>query len=152
LNHEGDEGHEEEGRGASLSYDLMVFDAAAAPHGRQAFIEWYQHQTQWTETHGYNNPDVPTPSLRAWFQEMIKSFPPMNGPLASDDVDDPKVTDYSLGQSVIYCAFAWSEAEAAHALVKELAAKHRVGFFDVSSNEAEIWLPMPNGGFEMLSE
>jgi hypothetical protein len=29
--------------------------------------------------------------------------------------------------------------------MKELAAKHRVGFFDVSSNEGDIWLPSSNG-------
>jgi hypothetical protein len=131
-----------------LSYDLMVFDAAVAPRGGKAFIDWYEQQTQWTETHGYNAPDVSTAPLRAWFQEIIKTFPPMNGPLASDDVDDPKVTDYSVGQSVIYCAFAWSQAEPAYDQVKRLAAKYRVGFFDVSSNASDIWLPTPDGGFE----
>lgn len=129
----------------------MVFDAAAAPRGRKAFVAWYDQQMQRTETHGYNNPDVPTAPLRAWFQEMIKTFPPMNGPLASDDVDDPKVTDYSVGQTVIYGAFSWSQADAAYAHVKGLAAKHRVGFFDVSSNGGDIWLPTPEGGFEKLS-
>jgi hypothetical protein len=135
-----------------LSYDLMVFDAATAPRGRETFMAWYGQQTQWSESHGYNDPEVPTPALRAWFQEMIKSFPPMNGPVASDDVDDPKVTDYSVGRSVIYAAFAWSQAEPAYQRTKELAAKHRVGFFDVSSNEGYIWLPTPNGGFERLKE
>ena len=72
--------------------------------------------------------------------------------MASDDVDDPKVTEYSVGQTVIYGAFAWSEAEAAHEHMKRFAAKHRVGFFDVSSNEGDIWLPMPEGGFEKPNE
>lgn len=130
----------------------MVFDPSAAPRRRKGFMEWYDQQTQWAETHGYNNPDVPTPRLRAWLQEMIKTFPPMNGPWATDDVDNPKVTDYSVGQSVIYGAFAWSEAEAAYEHVKRLAAKHRVGFFDVSANEGDIWLPTPGGGFEKSNE
>jgi hypothetical protein len=131
-----------------VSYDLMVFEPAAAPPGRKAFLAWLARQTQWTETHGYNNPDVPTPALRAWFAEMIKSFPPMNGPLRSDDVDDPRVTDYSVGETVIYGAFAWSQAGAAHLRVKELAAKHRVGFFDVGSGD--IWLPTPDGKLEKM--
>jgi hypothetical protein len=135
-----------------VSYNLMVFDAAAAPRGRNAFTAWYERQTQWTETHGYNDPDVPTPALRGWFREMIGSFPPMNGPLASDDPDDPKVTDYSLGQSVIYAAFAWSQADSAYQRMKELAAKHHVGFFDVSSTDGEIWLPTADGGFEKMKE
>jgi len=128
----------------------MVFDPHAAPRGRKEFMAWYEQQTQWAESHGYNNPDVPTPDLRAWLQEMIKTFPPMNGPLASDDVDDPKVTDYSIGRSVIYAAFAWSEATPAHELTKDLAAKHRAGFFDVGSDSGDIWLPTPHGGSEKL--
>lgn len=130
-----------------MSYDLMVFDAAAAPKGRPAFMAWYGQQTQWTETHGYNNPDVPTPPLRAWFREMIETFPPMNGPLAvsDDDIDNPKVTDYSVGQWVIYAAFAWSEAQAAYRLSVDLAGKHGVGFFDVSATDGDIWLPVAGG-------
>ena len=119
----------------------MVFDAEAAPTGRDAFMAWYREQTQWKEEHGYNNPEVAAPKLRAWFAEMIKTFPPMNGPLRSEDADDPKVTDYSVGRSVIYAAFAWSEAKVALPAMRQLAQKHGVGFFDVSSNDGEILVP-----------
>ncbi len=120
----------------------MVFDATAAPRDRTKFLAWYENQAEWQESHGYNNPDVPSPALKKWFREIIKTFPPINGPLASDDPDDPKVTDYSLGRSVIYGAFAWSEAEAAYTHVKELAAKHGVGFFDASGDDGDIWWPV----------
>jgi hypothetical protein len=126
-----------------LSYDLMVFDAAAAPRDRTQFLAWYEKQSEWQESHGYNDPEVPAPVLKKWFREIIKAFPPMNGPLASDDPDNPKVTDYSLGRAVICGAFAWSEAEAAYMHVKELAAKHGVGFFDVSGDDGDIWWPVP---------
>lgn len=81
---------------------------------------------------------------------MIKTFPPMNGPLASDDVDNPKVTDYSLGRAVVYAAFAWSQASAAHEATRSRAIKHRVGFFDVSSESGDIWFPTPDGEYEKL--
>lgn len=126
----------------------MVFDPSAAPRGRKEFMTWYEQETQWAESHDYNNPDVPAPALRAWFQDMIKTFPPTNGPLASDDVDDPTVSDYSLGRSVIYAAFAWSEATAAYEAMTSLAVKHRVGFFDVSCESGDIWLPTPDGAYE----
>lgn len=126
-----------------MSYDLMVFDTIAAPRDRTRFLAWYKKQSEWEESHGYNNPEIPPPALKKWFCEIIKTFPPMNGPLASDDPDDPKVTDYSIGRSVIYGAFAWSEAEAAYKHVKELAAKYGVGFFDASGNDADIWWPVP---------
>jgi hypothetical protein len=132
-----------------VSFDLMVFDATIAPSDRTAFLDWYEKQTQWQESHGYNNPEIPAPALQAWFRNIIRTFPPMNGPLASDDPDDPKVADYSLGRSVIYGAFAWSEAEGARNLAKELAARHGVGFFDVSA-EGEIWFPASAGKLEEL--
>jgi hypothetical protein len=127
----------------------MVFDASAAPRAKKAFMGWYEKQTEWQESHGYNDPAIPAPALRSWFREMIETFPPMNGPLASDDPDNPKVADYSLGRSVIYCAFAWSEAKAARKLAKELAAKHAVGFFDLSA-EGDIWLPAPSGRLQKV--
>src|SRR5690606_15004282 len=68
-------------------------------------------------------------------------FPPMNGPFASGDHDDSKVTDYSIGRSVIYSAFAWSVAEDAYSKMRELAIKHSVGFFDVSADDGEILFP-----------
>jgi hypothetical protein len=86
---------------------------------------------------------VPTAKLRSWFLEIIQKFPPMNGPLSSDDLpeDEGSVTDYRLGHSVIYCSFALSRAEQAYTTVFGLAQKHSVGFFDVSSNDSRLWLP-----------
>lgn len=119
----------------------MVFDAVVAPRDRAEFMAWYDQQTKWAEPHGYQDPAVTTPELRAWFEAMAATFPPMNGPLASGAVDDPRITDYSIGRSVIYAAFAWSQARAAYQHMLELAAKHGVGFFDVSSTDGRIWLP-----------
>jgi len=121
----------------------MVFEPNDAPSNRALFLEWYGRQTQWSENHGYNKPDVPTARLRSWFLEIIQKFPPLNGPLSSDDLpeDEDSATDYSLGQSVIYCSFAWSKVEQAYTTVFVLAQKHSVGFFDVSSNDSKLWLP-----------
>lgn len=131
-----------------MSYDLMVFDPSAAPRERTAFMAWYQQQAQWSEPHDYNDPEAPSERLRAWFREMIETFPPMNGPLARNDDDSPKVTDYSLGSSVIYAAFAWSEAEMAYHRMFVLAARHHVGFFDVSSAVGDLWFPTADGQLE----
>ena len=84
-----------------MSYDLMVFDPQAPPANREGFMAWYGQQTHWTEDHSYDSPDVCTPDLRAWFFEMMKEYPSMNGPHASEDVDNPKLTDYSIGRSAI---------------------------------------------------
>jgi hypothetical protein len=43
----------------------------------------------------------------------------MNGPYAAKDgdVDDPRMTDYSVGKTLIYAAFAWSHTGAAYEAV-----------------------------------
>lgn len=124
-----------------MSYDLMVFEVSATPKTRKEFMEWYGVQTQWSEDHSYQDHSVASEALQDWFKEMIEFFPPMNGPLASDDIDDPKVTDHCIGKHVIYSAFAWSVAEEAYLNMRELAIKHSVGFFDVSADNGEILFP-----------
>jgi hypothetical protein len=124
-----------------MSYDLMVFEPTAAPRDLQSFSEWYHDQTRWAEPHSYDDPRVTSPRLAAWFTDMIKTFPPMNGPLRSEDLDDPRITDYSIGSVVIYAAFRWSEAQAAYVEVRRLATVHRVGFFDVSGDSEIVFPP-----------
>jgi hypothetical protein len=121
----------------------MVFDLNGVPTSHAKFLAWYDEQTGWTEGHGYDDPAVSTTSLRAWFLDIIESFPPLNGPLSKDDLpeDEASATDYSVGKSVIYCAFAWSKAKVAYDTVFKLAQKHGVGFFDVSSGNEEVWFP-----------
>jgi len=121
-----------------MSYDLMVFEISDAPKNRKEFMSWFEKQTEWAEEHSYEDHAVTSNALKSWFEEMITHFPPMNGPLASDEVDDPRVTDYCIGQSVIYSAFAWSQSDQALLKMRELSIKHSVGFFDVSANEGEI--------------
>jgi len=128
----------------------MVFDAAAAPRSRAAFIAWYDQNAHSTEPSS-DDLSMLTAELKAWFMEMIEDFPPMNGPLACLDVDDPSVTDYGLSPSSIYAMFSWSQAEAAYHRTIELAAKHRVGFFDVSAPHGDIWTPTSDGKLEKLA-
>ena len=130
-----------------MSYDLMVFDPAAAPKGREAFLEWYDKQSEWEEPHRYDDPAVSSAALRAWFMEMIEAFPALNGPHRKRDLpeDEGTLTDYSVGESVICAAFSWSKAEVAYEVMFRLAEKHRVGLFNASSDRAEVWLPGPSG-------
>jgi hypothetical protein len=157
-----------------VSYDLAVFDPSVAPRSAVDFTKWYGGQTEWEELHSYDDPAVSTTALRAWFVEMIQDFPPMNGPFAgvSDpgsartsgdghqrrrfsvtglfrllhDRDDAWASDYSVGYSIIYVGFAWSKAQAAYRACFRLAAKHRVGFIDVSSDAGDVWFPEGEGG------
>jgi hypothetical protein len=134
-----------------MSYDLLVFAPAKAPNEREAFLSWWEETSEWSEDHSYDDPKVSTPELQAWFLEMIKSYPAMNGPFSSEEFpeDDSAVTDYSVGKEAIYAAFAWSKAEAAYEQVFSLAAKHQLGFFDASSETGAVWLPDGKGGLKL---
>ena len=127
-----------------MSYDLLVFDPNDAPRERAEFLDWYQVQVEWSEGQSYNDLSQTTGNLSAWYADMCQSFPDMNG-LGADEVislaDNPRATGYSVGRSVIYADFRWSEADSAYATVRELAVKHGVGFFNVSSEDGEIWFP-----------
>ena len=135
-------------RDDEMSYDLMVFEKAKAPAAKKEFMAWYEKQTEWSENHDYQTMGVSSPALQNWFMEMKEKFPPMNGEYAPNDdaLDDDEnlelhMVDYSIGYNVIYAAFSWSVADEAYELMRSLAQKHKVGFFDVSGDDGDIILP-----------
>jgi len=133
-----------------MSYDLMVFDQDKAPDNQMGFLEWYKDQTEWKEDHNYDEPNISSIELRSWFLEMIRCFPAMNGSYSDDDIDDVSVSDYSIGKHIIYIAFSWSEADRAYDLVRRLAEKHAIGFFDCSGEDGEIYITNPEGKFDKM--
>src|SRR5437868_7075310 len=126
-----------------MSYDLMVFEPDAAPKNHSEFLEWYGRVTKWREDHGYDDPTLSSEHLRAWFEEIIQIFPPMNGPLSKDpkSEDEMSSSDYAIGADFIYASFAWSKAEPAYMTVARLAEKHQLGLFNASSSGEEVWIP-----------
>ena len=131
-----------------MSYDLLVFDHANPPKTRQEFMVWYERFIKWEEQRDYDSPEGITPALYSWFEGMREVFPPMNGEFAptdeqlcADESLESRLTDYSIGAEGIYAAFAWSQAEKAYQLMRDLAIKYKVGFFDVSGRDGEILLP-----------
>lgn len=128
-----------------MSYDLMVFAPEAAPSKRAAFLDWYEQQTDWDDDQAVDNPARSTPALQAFFAELAAEFPP-----AQDDADEDTGTEYTFGPSLIYMSFLdWDKIDRAHEAVFKLAARHGLGFFDVSSDLAEAWLPDKKGGLRI---
>jgi hypothetical protein len=134
-----------------MSYDLMVFEPGAAPPTHGSFISWYRKQTKWGEGHSYGDPSITSARLRAWLLDIAARFPSIDDGLSGLPADDGALSDYSIGKQFIYASFAWSRAEDAYRTVFDLAGKHALGFFDVSSNGQEIWLPS-NGGLVLLHQ
>ena len=126
-----------------MSYDLMVFEPNAVPATHHEFLEWYARQTKWTEDHGYNDPGLASEHLRAWFAEMVRIFPPMDGRSAETVPPEQEASssDYAIGADFIYASFAWSKAEAAYMTVARLAEKYMLGLFNASSTGEEVWVP-----------
>ena len=134
-----------------MSYDLVVFDPAAPPPDHKGFLAWYQQQGKWQEGHGYDDPQVSSPALRAWFLDMIKTYPIPNGPHGIPDDGSAQSSDYSVGAVMIYGAFAWSEMEGAYQAAFGLAKKHQLGFFDASVEDGQVWRPQPGGAYACVS-
>ena len=121
----------------------MVFEPDAAPQGHAEFLEWYAQRTKWGEDHGYDDPGLSSARLQAWFEDIIRIFPPMNGTSAIQQLPESEAssTDYAIGGDFIYASFAWSKAEPAYMTVARLAEKHQLGLFNASSSGEEVWVP-----------
>jgi hypothetical protein len=124
-----------------MTYDILAFDPDSVTDAD--FPMWWEKQVEWSEDHSYDDAAVTTPSLRAFYRELIQTFPPMNGHGCPTDEEfdaDPDVevrlTDYSIGTSVVYGAFAWSQESRARPLFTSLAAKHGVAAVLVSDGGA----------------
>jgi len=125
-----------------MSYDLFVFDPKAAPKEHDAFINWAAAEMQREDGVTEGDPAIASPSLRAWFIDMIPHFPPMNGPFAAEELpeDEDSLTDYSITAGSMYVGFRWSKTQSAVKKVFELVEKHDLGLYDLSSTTEEVYL------------
>jgi hypothetical protein len=127
-----------------MSYDLMVFAPDAAPAKRPAFLDWYDEQTEWDDDLAYDDPAVAKPALQAFYADLASEFPSIQG----DGTEG--AADYTIAPALIYVTFVdWDRVDAAWEAVHRLAAKHELGFFDVSSDLGEVWLPDRKGGLRI---
>ncbi|RXZ82971.1 hypothetical protein EBB07_08670 [Paenibacillaceae bacterium] len=129
-----------------MSYDLMAFDPLKAPADKETFMKWYEQQVAWQEDGNYSDISVASENLRNFYIELTQSFPSMNVDEETFEAmeeagTDNRLTEYGIREESIYVSFAWSIAEEAYSTMRELAEKHKVGFFNVSSTEGEIIVP-----------
>jgi hypothetical protein len=112
-----------------VSYELVIFDPAAAPRERAAFLHW-QERLQWTD-----DAATTAPALHSWLTEMMEEFP------EGDPYDVPGGTDYWIGASAIYADFPWTMMEPAYDRASSLAARHCLGLFNAGLWAGEVWIP-----------
>lgn len=128
-----------------MTYDILAFDPGSVTD--VDFPAWWDEQSRWAESHSYDDAAVTTPSLSNFYNELIQTFPPMNGPDSPTDAQldqnpdlEDRLTDYSIGTAVVYGAFAWSQKPEARELFTSLASKHGVAVTLVS-DAGEILRP-----------
>lgn len=121
----------------------MVFRTEVAPKDKVGFIEWYDAQTEWSESHNYDDPKNSAKELQGWYYEMIKLYPPTSLHDSKTEEENYKFGDYSLGHNMIYASFPWPEADNVNKLAKDLASKHKVGFYDVSGTTSIYFFEIP---------
>ena len=133
-----------------MSYNLLVFAPAAAPHTPDEFTAWYHAQTEWPEHHDYEDPATATLSLKAWCLDMMQHFPPKSGPYKDEEAPDDKslLADYSIGRNMVYVALQPAQAQAALQRAHQLAAVHCVGLLEASEPQHTVWLPDGNNGLQ----
>lgn len=139
----------QEGRQA-MSYDVMVFDPAAAPVEREAFLAWYGKVMDAEDYLDHRDAAETSPALQAWFHDLRRDYPAMNGPQAASEAvngDDDRLTDYLIGPAAIYAEFRWSQAETALQRVLQTARAHGVGVYCCSERDGAVWAPAADGGY-----
>ena len=149
-----------------MSYDIFIFDPAAAPSDRDAFLQWYRRIVQWGDPPETYDPANLNQPLLKFVHQFHGSFPAMNdlGPLPLPasrgslwskigkkilnktltlpppnlDLEDSRFTDYTCARVALYLGFAWSEAENAlkHSLI--VAEKVGAGVFLTSDKNGAI--------------
>ena len=126
-----------------MSYDLMVLDKHERFKSSDDFLKWYDEVTEWSDDIDYHDYRHATPNLQSWFLDIKDIIRPMNGEFAPSDEEmnnnSIHTADYSIGSNCIYIGFAWTDAEQAYSLVKELAKKYNLIFFDISGYNQLIY-------------
>ena len=126
-----------------MSYDLLIFEPDSATD--EDFPQWWDRVSQWEEPHHYDSIERATPAIGAFYRDLIRAFPPFNGPDAlSDDEVDARlahglpVADYTIGADYIYISVGWSDANALVKIVGQMAWTQRLAVAYVSDDSSIV--------------
>ena len=83
------------------------------------------------------------PAIRAFYRDLIRAFPPFNGPDALSDAELEEreeqglpVADYTIGADYIYIGVGWSDANALVKIVGQMAWTQRLAVAYVSEDSS----------------
>ena len=103
---------------------------------------------QWDGPRDFSTIDGSTPAIRSIYRDLIRAFPPFNGPdalseaeLEEREVEGLPVADYTIGEDLVYVGVSWSAADALVVTAGELAWTHRLAVAYVSDDGAIVRPP-----------
>ena len=125
-----------------MSYDLLIFEPDSATD--DDFPRWWEQVVaQWDEPQGFSAIDGSTPAIRSIYRDLIRIFPPFNGPdaLSDAELEDREakgltVADYTIGADYIYISVGWSDANALVKIVGQMAWTQRLAVAYVSEDSS----------------
>ena len=123
-----------------MSYDLLIFEPDCATD--EDFPRWWEQVVaQWDEPGDFSTIDGSTPAIRSIYRDLIRAFPPYNGPdalseaeLEEREVEGLPVADYTIGADYIYISVGWSDANALVKIVGQMAWTQRLAVAYVSED------------------
>ena len=129
-----------------MSYDILIFEPGVVTD--EDFPQWWDRVSRWEEPHDYDSIERATPAIRSFYRDLVRTFPPFNGPdaLSDDEVyvrlaQGLPVADYTIGEDLVYIGVSWSAANALVTTVSELAWTHRLAVAYVSDDGAIVRPP-----------
>ena len=124
-----------------MSYDLLIFEPDAVTD--EDFPQWWEQVSRWEEPRDYDTTEGSTPAIRAFYRDLIRAFPPFNGPDALSDVELEEreeqglpVADYTIGADYVYISVGWSDANALVKTVGQMAWTQRLAVAYVSEDSS----------------
>ena len=127
-----------------MSYDLLIFEPDCATD--EDFPRWWEQAVaQWDEPGDFSTIDGSTPAIRAFYRDLIRAFPPYNGPdaLSEEELEEREneglpVADYTIGADYIYISVGWSDANALVKIVGQMAWTQRLAVAYVSEDSSIV--------------
>ena len=124
-----------------MSYDILIFEPDAVID--EGFPQWWDRVSQWEEPRHYDSIERATPAIRSFYRDLIRVFPPFNGPyaLTEEELDAREaeglpVADYTIGADYIYIGVGWSDANALVKIVGQMAWTQRLAVAYVSEDSS----------------
>ena len=122
-----------------MSYDILIFEPDAVTD--EDCPQWWEQVSRWEEPRDYDTTEGSTPAIRAFYRDLIRAFPPFNGPDALSDAEleereakELPVADYTIGADYIYIGVGWSDANALVKIVGQMAWTQRLAVAYVSED------------------